>query len=60
VLVNTFILIFGCNSFFIMMRKPKEWKAFSVQEKVDIPDQVYVNKQTRFALAARYRIAHWQ
>jgi hypothetical protein len=43
-LANSSILILGCNSFFITMREQKDRKTSSVQEKLDIPAQVYVNK----------------
>jgi hypothetical protein len=56
-LANSFILISGCNSFFITMTEPKKRKAFSIQEKMDILAQVYANKETHVALAARLGIA---
>jgi hypothetical protein len=52
-LANGFILISGCNSFFITMNEPRMRKAFSIQEKMDILAQVDANKETRVALAAR-------
>jgi transposase-like protein len=40
-----------------MMTEPKKRKAFSIQEKMDILAQVYANKETCVALAARLGIA---
>jgi hypothetical protein len=51
-LANSFILISGCDSFFITMTEPKR-KAFSIQEKMAILAQVDANNETRVALAAR-------
>jgi hypothetical protein len=51
-LANSFILISGCDSFFIMI-EPKKRKAFSIKEKMDILAQMDANKETRVALAAR-------
>jgi hypothetical protein len=56
-LENSFILISGCDSFFITMTEPNKRKAFSVQEKMAILAQVDANKETRVALAARLGIA---
>jgi hypothetical protein len=56
-LAKSFILISGCDSFFIMMIEPKKRKAFSFQEKMDILAQVDANKETCVALAARLGIA---
>jgi hypothetical protein len=56
-LANSFILISGCDSFFIMMTEPRKRKVFSIQEKMDILAQVDANKETRIALAARLGIA---
>jgi hypothetical protein len=56
-LANSFILISGCDLFFIIMIVPKKRKAFSIQEKMDILAQVDANKETSVALAARLGIA---
>jgi hypothetical protein len=34
-LANSFILIYGCDSFFITMIEPKKSKTFSIQEKIE-------------------------
>lgn len=47
-------------SFFIAVREQKKSKAFSVEEKLDIPAQMHVNRLTHVALAATFRIVHWQ
>lgn len=46
-------------SFFITVREQKERKAISVEEKLDIPAQIHVNRLTYVALAATFRIVHW-
>jgi hypothetical protein len=46
--------------FFIAVREQKKSKAFSVEEKLDIPAQMHVNRLTHVALAATFRIVHWQ
>jgi hypothetical protein len=55
-LANSFILISGCDSFFITMTEPKKRKAFSIQEKMAILAHVDANKEIRVALAARIGI----
>ena len=47
-------------SFFIAVREQEERKAFSVEEKLDISAQMHVNRLTHVALAATFRIVHWQ
>jgi hypothetical protein len=42
------------------VREQKERKAFSVEEKLDIPVQMHVNRLTHVALAETFRIVRWQ
>jgi hypothetical protein len=53
-LANSFVVISGCDSFFITMTELKKRKAFSVQEKMAILAQVDASKETQ---AARLGIA---
>jgi hypothetical protein len=55
-LPNSFILISGCDSFFIMMSEPKQRGVFSIQEKMDILAQVDISNGTHVALTARLGI----
>jgi len=54
---QTVFIDFMFYSFFIAVREQREWKAFSVGEKLDIPAQMHVNKLTH---VATFRIVHWQ
>jgi len=47
-------------SFFITVREQNKRKAISVEEKLDIPAQIHVNRLTHVALAVTFRIVHWQ
>jgi hypothetical protein len=48
-LANSFILIFGCDSFFITVSEPKKKKEFSIQEQKVIPVKVNANNKTHGA-----------
>jgi phosphopantetheine adenylyltransferase len=45
-LVNRCILISDCNLFFIVMSEPKKRKLFSIQERMEILEQVDASEET--------------
>jgi hypothetical protein len=55
-LANSFILIPGCDSFFIMMSKPRQRTVFSIPEKMDILAQADTSKGWHTAVTARLGI----
>jgi hypothetical protein len=42
---NNFILIFGCDLFFVTMSEPKKSKVLSIEEKLDLQAQMVASKE---------------
>ena len=53
------VLLILCFTHF-SVREHRERKAISVEEKLDIPAPMHINRLTHVALAATFRIVHWQ